>query len=51
MPPWASTRLRRLALALLAVLAASLVATTGALAGAGAPGAGGAPHPQVIPPG
>jgi cytochrome c oxidase subunit II len=48
LPPWASTRLRRLALALLAVLAASLVAATGAMAGAITPESGGSPNANEI---
>jgi cytochrome c oxidase subunit II len=46
LPPWASTR--RLALALLAVLAASLVAATGAMAGAITPESGGSPNANDI---
>ena len=48
MPPWASTRLRRLALALLAAVAASLVLTTGAMAGAITPESGGSPNANDI---
>jgi cytochrome c oxidase subunit II len=48
LPPWASTRLRRLALALLAAVAASLVATAAALAGAITPESGGSPNANEI---
>ena len=48
MPPWASTRLRRLALALLAAVAASLVLTTGAMAGAITPESGGSPNANDV---
>ncbi|MFL5819791.1 MAG: cytochrome c oxidase subunit II [Solirubrobacteraceae bacterium] len=48
MPPWPSTRVRRLALALLAALAASLVLTAGAFAGAITPESGGSPNANDI---
>jgi cytochrome c oxidase subunit II len=48
LPPWAFTRLRRLALALVAALAASLLAAAGALAGAITPESGGSPNANDI---
>jgi len=48
LPPWASTRPRRLALALLAAVAASLVAVPGVLAGAITPESGGSPNANEI---